>query len=178
MVAGLARPETGTILLRGQNAAGLPPEARRVGLVFQHYSLFPHLSVLENVAFGPRMRGIGRHRARTAGAAMLDRLGCAHLLDRRPVTLSGGEQQRVAIARALASGADFLLLDEPFAALDRETRAACRLELMGFRENLGLTVVEVTHALDEAATHADRVVVLKGGRIVADDSTEARATSH
>ena len=168
MVAGLVRPEAGTILLRGEDAAGLPPEARRVGLVFQHYSLFPHLSAVENVAFGLRMRGTGRNEARTEAAAMLGRLGCAHLADRRPATLSGGEQQRVAIARALAAGADLLLLDEPFAALDPATRAACRLELDGLQRTLGLTVVEVTHALEEAGPHADRVVVLNGGRIVAD----------
>jgi ABC-type sulfate/molybdate transport systems ATPase subunit len=167
-VAGLARPEAGTIALRGEDARDLPPEARRIGLVFQHYSLFPHLSVLENVAFGLRVRGSGRRDARIRATAELDRLGCAGLAGRRPATLSGGEQQRVAIARALATGADLLLLDEPFAALDPATRAACRLELAGLRRSLDLTIVEVTHALDEAGAHADRVVVLDGGRIVAD----------
>ena len=167
-VAGLVRPEAGTVLLRGEDARDLPPEARRIGLVFQHYSLFPHLSVQENVAFGLRMRGIGRRDARARASAELDRLGCAHLAERRPATLSGGEQQRVAIARALATGADLLLLDEPFAALDPATRAACRLELAGLRRSLDLTVIEVTHALDEAGAHADRVLVLAGGRIVAD----------
>ena len=169
-VAGLVRPETGTIVLRGEDARDLPPEDRRIGLVFQHYSLFPHLSVLENVAFGLRMRGAGRREARVQAAAVLDRLGCAHLADRRPATLSGGEQQRVAIARALATGADLLLLDEPFAALDPATRAACRAELAGLRRSLGLTVVEVTHALEEAGAWADRVVVLERGRIVAQGS--------
>ncbi|MEN6342813.1 MAG: ABC transporter ATP-binding protein [Methanospirillum sp.] len=167
-VAGLVRLETGSVMLRGGDARGLPPEARRIGLVFQHYSLFPHLSVLENVAFGLRMRGAGRRESRKQAEAILKRLGCIHLAERRPATLSGGEQQRVAIARALATGADLLLLDEPFAALDPATRAACRLELATLRRDLGLTVVEVTHALDEAAVHADRVVVLDSGRIVAD----------
>ena len=167
-VAGLVVPESGTILLRGTDAAGLPPEARRIGLVFQHYSLFPHLTVLENVAFGPRMRGAGRRDARAQAAAQLDRIRCVHLDERRPATLSGGEQQRVAIARALATGADLLLLDEPFAALDPATRATCRLELAGLRRSLGLTVVEVTHALEEAGPHGDRVVVLDSGRVVAD----------
>ncbi|HOV67863.1 MAG TPA: ATP-binding cassette domain-containing protein [Methanoregulaceae archaeon] len=169
-VAGLVRPEAGTIALRGEDAIDLPPEDRRIGLVFQHYSLFPHLSVLENVAFGLRMRGACRDEALPEAAAMLGRLGCAHLADRRPATLSGGEQQRVAIARALASGADLLLLDEPFAALDPSARAACRAELVGLRRSLGLTVVEVTHALDEAGPHADRVVILERGRIVAQRS--------
>ncbi len=167
-IAGLVRPETGTVLLRGEDARDLPPEARRIGLVFQHYSLFPHLSGLENVAFGLRMRGIGRRHARAEATAVLERLGCAHLADRRPSTLSGGEKQRVAIARAIATGADLLLLDEPFAALDPTTRAACRLELGELRRTLGLTVIEVTHALEEAGSHADRIVVLDSGRIVAD----------
>ncbi len=167
-MAGLVKPEAGTIALRGEDAVDRAPEDRRVGLVFQHYSLFPHLSVLENVAFGPRMRGTGRRGARAEASAVLNRLGCAHLADRRPATLSGGEQQRVAIARALATGADLLLLDEPFAALDPSTRAACRIELSSLRRDLGLTIVEVTHALEEAGGHADRIVVLDGGRIVAD----------
>ncbi len=167
-VAGLVRPEAGTVLLRGEDALDLPPEARRIGLVFQHYSLFPHMSVQENVAFGLRMRGTSRRHARDEATVELDRLGCAHLADRRPATLSGGEQQRVAIARALATGADLLLLDEPFAALDPATRAACRLELAGLRRSLDLTILEVTHALDEAGAHADRIVVLSGGRVVAD----------
>ena len=167
-VAGLVVPESGTILLRGTDAAGLPPEARRIGLVFQHYSLFPHLTVLENVAFGLRMRGSHRRDARERATAELDRLGCAGLAGRRPATLSGGEQQRVAIARALATGADLLLLDEPFAALDPATRATCRTELALLRRSLGLTVLEVTHALEEAGAHADRVVVLDRGRVVAD----------
>ena len=174
-VAGLVQPEAGTVLLRGGDARALPPEDRQIGLVFQHYSLFPHLSVLENVAFGLRRRGTGRHDARAQAAAMLDRLGSAHLAGRRPATLSGGEQQRVAIARALATGADLMLLDEPFAALDPATRAVCRIELAALRRSLGLTVLEVTHALEEAVTHADRVVVLAGGRIVADGPFEALA---
>jgi ABC-type Fe3+/spermidine/putrescine transport system ATPase subunit len=174
-VAGLVRPETGTIMLRGEDAASLPPEVRRVGLVFQHYSLFPHLSARDNVAFGLRRRGTGRRDAHAQAAAMLDRLGCAHLADRRPSTLSGGEQQRVAIARALATGVDLLLLDEPFAALDPFTRAACRIELAALRRSLGLTILEVTHALEEAASHADRVVILDSGRIVAEGPFEAIA---
>lgn len=176
-VAGLVRPEAGTVLLRGEDARDLPPEERGIGLVFQHYSLFPHLSALENVAFGLRMRGAGRREGREQAEAILERLGCVHLAGRRPATLSGGEQQRVAIARALATGADLLLLDEPFAALDPSTRAACRLELATLRRDLGLTVVEVTHALDEAAVHADRVVVLDSGRIVADGPLGALSTS-
>ncbi|NLX49101.1 MAG: ABC transporter ATP-binding protein [Methanospirillum sp.] len=169
VVAGLVRPESGSIALRGVDSGALPPEARRVGLVFQHYSLFPHLSVLENVAFGLKMRGTPGDDARLGAESMLERLGCTHLADRRPVTLSGGEQQRVAIARALVTGADLLLLDEPFAALDPATRAGCRLELAELRRSLGFTVLEVTHALDEAGAHADRILVLDDGRIVADD---------
>ena len=167
-VAGLVHPEAGTVLLCGEDARDLPPEARRIGLVFQHYSLVPHLTVLDNVAFGLRMRGAGRRDARERAAGVLERLRVAHLAGRRSATLSGGEQQRVAIARAVATGADLLLLDEPFAALDPATRASCRLELAALRRELGLTVVEVTHALEEAGAHADRVLVLDAGRVVAD----------
>jgi len=167
-IAGLVRPESGWILLRGEETSTLPPEARRIGLVFQHYSLFPHLSVLDNVAFGLSMRGVGRRQRHHEAASMLDRLGCAGLRDRLPGTLSGGEQQRVAIARALVAGADLLLLDEPFAALDPGTRAICRAELRQLRRTLDLTVLEVTHAPDEAAPGADRVAVLDCGELVAD----------
>jgi molybdate/tungstate transport system ATP-binding protein len=167
-IAGLVRPVEGTVVLRGEDASAAPPEERRIGLVFQHYSLFPHLSVAENVAFGLRMRRVGKREARERANEMLDRLGCLHLADRRPSTLSGGEQQRVAIARALVTSADLLLLDEPFAALDPATRASCRAELTALRHALGLTVIEVTHALEEAACGADRILILERGRIVAD----------
>lgn len=167
-IAGLAPLHGGSIRLRGEDATDLVPEARRIGLVFQHYSLFPHLSVIENVEFGLQMRRVGRRERRRDAEAVLERLGCAALADRRPMTLSGGEQQRVAIARALAAGADLILLDEPFAALDPTTRAACRAELLQFRRAIDLTVLEVTHAADEAAAGADRAVVLEGGEIVAD----------
>ena len=175
-VAGLVGLEAGTIALRDEDAADRASEDRRVGLVFQQYSLFPHLSVLENVAFGLRMRGVGRREAGAKASVVLARLGSAHLAGRRPTTLSGGEQQRVAIARALATGADLLLLDEPFAALDPATRAACRSELAAHRRDLGLTIVEVTHAIEEAGSHSDRVVVLDRGRIVADGEYTALAS--
>ncbi len=167
-IAGLAPLDQGTILLRDSEATDLPPEYRRIGLVFQHYSLFPHLSVIENVAFGLRMRGVGKKERQVEAEAVLERLGCGALRNRRPGTLSGGEQQRVAIARALAAGADLLLLDEPFAALDPTTRALCRAELRQFRNTLDLTVLEVTHAADEASAGADRAIILDGGEIVAD----------
>ena len=167
-IAGLVPLDGGSIHLRETEATDLPPESRRIGLVFQHYSLFPHLSVIENVAFGLRMRGVGTRERRYEAEAVLERLGCGALRDRRPGTLSGGEQQRVAIARALVAGADLLLLDEPFAALDPSTRAVCRAELLQFRRTLDLTVLEVTHAADEASAGADRTIVLEGGEVVAD----------
>ncbi|HOV66843.1 MAG TPA: ATP-binding cassette domain-containing protein, partial [Methanoregulaceae archaeon] len=154
-IAGLVPLDGGAVYIRGTEVTHLPPESRHIGLVFQHYSLFPHLSVVENVAFGLRMRGVGTRERRHEAVAVLERLGCGALRDRRPETLSGGEQQRVAIARALAAGADLLLLDEPFAALDPTTRAICRAELRHFRRTLDLTVLEVTHAADEASAGVD-----------------------
>ena len=159
-IAGLLRPERGRVALGGETwldgSVDLPPERRRVGLVFQEYALFPHLSVRQNVAFG------GKARA----DELLDRLGIAHLAAARPGALSGGERQRVALARALASDPGVLLLDEPLAALDAHTRGRVRAELREQLQALELPTVLVTHDYEDAAALADRVGVLSEGRIV------------
>jgi molybdate transport system ATP-binding protein len=161
-IAGLVRPSRGRVVLGdetlfdAERGVDLPPEERRVGLVFQEYALFPHLSVEANVAFG------GRARARE----LLDRFGIAHLARARPDDLSGGERQRVALARALARDPAVLLLDEPMAALDAHTRAGVRAELQELLRELGLTTILVTHDFEDAAALADRVGVLSEGRVL------------
>jgi molybdate transport system ATP-binding protein len=172
-VAGLESLRRGRIELAGRllddGAARLVPAAgRSVGLVFQDYRLFPHLSVRGNVAFGLRANGAGRHRAARAADHWLHRLGLTELADRRPAELSGGQAQRVAVARALAAEPRALLLDEPLAALDARTRPAVRLSLREHLTGFAGPVVVVTHDPVEAMLLADRLVVLEGGRVVQD----------
>lgn len=162
-LAGVIESE-GSIMLGERRLDELEIEDRRVGYVFQDYLLFPHLTVLENVAFGPRSRRMPRLAARAAATDWLDRLGIAELAQRRPAQLSGGQAQRVALARALAADPELLLLDEPLSALDIEVRAELREELgRHLREWGGLTII-VTHDFDDVTALADDVVVVERGR--------------
>jgi len=154
----------GPITLGGRSIEHVEVEQRRVGYVFQDYLLFPHLTVLENVAFGPRAQGMPRAEARAQAAEWLARLGVEELSARRPPQLSGGQAQRVALARALASGPELLLLDEPLAALDVQIRAEVRDELADFLRKSELPTVVVTHSFEDVAALADDVVVIEGGR--------------
>jgi len=171
LVAGLLRPDRGRIACGeevwcdGASRAFLPPEDRRVGLVFQDYALFPHLSVRENVAYGPGARGRARADADGAASRWLERLSLDGLGSRRVAEISGGERQRVALARALASEPRVLLLDEPFAALDVEARGAVRSELRGILAGCGLPTVLVSHDPVDAFALGDRVAVLEEGRL-------------
>jgi ABC-type sulfate/molybdate transport systems ATPase subunit len=150
----------------GADLLGLPPQERAVGVVFQDRRLFPHLSALENVAFGPRVQGADQAAARAAAHEALDRLGVADLADRRPKRLSGGQAQRVAIARALVTEPRLLLLDEPFTGLDVRVAAELRIELAHrLSEYSGVTIL-VTHDALDALTLANRVVVLDAGKVV------------
>ena len=154
---------TGTVRVGDRSLDGVEPEHRRVGYLFQDYLLFPHLSVLENVAFGPRAQGTGKVASRASAGEWLERLGIAELAARRPPQLSGGQQQRVALARALASEPEVLLLDEPLAALDVEIRDEVRSELAEhIRDWGGLTIV-VTHSFDDVTALAADVIVLEKG---------------
>ena len=165
VLAGLHPLDRGEVCLDGVVLDGDPCE-RSVGVVFQDYLLFPHLSVLENVAFGLRARGRPRDRARSDAAGWLDRVGLADRASARPAALSGGESQRVALARALATEPRMLLLDEPLSALDATTRAATRRDLRRLLLDHDGVRVLVTHDPLEAMALADRLVVLEGGRIV------------
>jgi molybdate transport system ATP-binding protein len=170
-IAGVRSPDRGRIRLDDRvlhdsgTGANVPPELRRVGVVFQAYLLFPHLSVLDNVAFGPRAGGLRRSEARDRAAAWLDRFGLSALAGRRPDQVSGGQAQRVALARALATEPDVLLLDEPLAALDVDVRHDVRSELaLHLGEFSGITVI-VTHDLADLRALGDDVVLLESGRI-------------
>jgi molybdate transport system ATP-binding protein len=178
-LAGLVPLGRGRVVLDGavldDTAAGVsvPTERRPVGFVFQDYLLFPHLSALENVAFGLRARGLGRAEARRRAADWLDRVGLAAHADARPRSLSGGQAQRVALARAMAGDPRLLLLDEPLAALDAATRAVLRRDLRRHLASFDGTRLLVTHDPLEAITLADRLVVLEGGRVTQTGSPAA-----
>ena len=170
LIAGSLRPSSGTVVLRGAELSGparhLPPHRRRFSFVEQRSLLFPHLSVLDNVAFGPRSRGVAKPEARRRARAELEATACGELAERRPGRLSGGQAQRVSLARALAIDPEILLLDEPFAALDVSVTPDLRRLL---RERLTRqTTLLVTHDFLDVVTLADRLVVVERGRVVAD----------
>ncbi|MBL8574978.1 MAG: ABC transporter ATP-binding protein [Hyphomicrobiaceae bacterium] len=166
MIAGIVPPDAGAIHLAGRDLGGLPPERRGIGLVFQSYALFPHMSVAENIGFGLRMRRIaGPERDRRVRAA-LELVDLADYGARLPRALSGGQQQRVALARAIAIEPALLLLDEPLSNLDAKLREQLRGELKRLQRRLGVTAIHVTHDQSEALALADRIVVMNRGRIV------------
>ncbi|MFI8170412.1 ABC transporter ATP-binding protein [Streptomyces sp. NPDC085931] len=165
-LAGLTPLTGGRLRLDGRDLDRVPPESRPVGVVFQDYLLFPHLSALDNVAFGPRCRGATKAEARAQAAAWLDRLGLADHAGARPRRLSGGQAQRVALARALATRPRLLLLDEPLAALDARTRLEVRAQLRRHLADFEAVAVLVTHDPLDAMVLADRLVVVEHGRVV------------
>ncbi|MGY1754266.1 ABC transporter ATP-binding protein [Blastococcus sp. SYSU D01042] len=164
-IAGFDRPDTGRVLLDGRDVTGVPANKRHMGMVFQAYSLFPNLTVAENVAFGLRVRRRDRSEQRTRAAELLELVGLADRGDRYPHQLSGGQQQRVALARALAVAPEVLLLDEPLSALDAQVRVQLREEIRRIQLELGTTTVFVTHDQAEALSVADRVGVMRAGRL-------------
>jgi ABC-type Fe3+/spermidine/putrescine transport system ATPase subunit len=165
MIAGFVSPDTGSIRLRGKDIADDPPYRRDVGLLFQSYALFPHMTVLENVAFGPKMRGAGRGQMREKARWALDLVRLPSLEDRKPSQLSGGQQQRVAVARVLAAGASILLLDEPFSNLDAKLRKHMQEDLRELQLRLGIGTIHVTHDQEEAMSMSDRLIIMQSGRI-------------
>ena len=165
LIAGFFPPSAGEIYLKGRAVAGLPPFKRDIGVVFQDYALFPHMSAGENVAFGLKMRGVGRAEMDARVQEALDLVQLGGLAGRRPLELSGGQRQRVALARALVIRPAVLLLDEPLSNLDLKLREEMRVEIAGIQRRLGITTVFVTHDQGEALVMSDRVAVMNAGRI-------------
>ena len=165
MIAGFEDVTEGEILLFGQSIAGLEPNLRPVNTVFQNYALFPHMNVLDNVAFGLKMKRLDLEARRKQAGRMLELVHLSALAGRMPSQLSGGQQQRVALARALAPEPKVLLLDEPLSALDLKLRQAMRVELKQLQEETGITFLFVTHDQEEALTMSDRIAVMSQGRV-------------
>ncbi len=165
LVAGFDAPDRGQVLLDGQDVSEIPPYERNVNTVFQDYALFPHMTVLDNVAYGPRMRGVGKAERTARARDMLELVQLGALAGRRPAQLSGGQRQRVALARALINRPKVLLLDEPLGALDLKLREEMQIEIKALQKQLGITFVYVTHDQGEALSMADRVAVFEHGHI-------------
>jgi spermidine/putrescine transport system ATP-binding protein len=165
ILGGFATPTSGTVLIGGRDMGNIAPKDRPTTTVFQDYALFPHLSLQDNVAFGLRMKGIAAAPRRAKALEMLDMVGLKAMSTRRPHELSGGQRQRVALARALAVEPDVLLLDEPLGALDLKLRRQMQDELKSIQRRVGTTFVHVTHDQEEAMAIADRIVVMRAGRI-------------
>ncbi|HEX7867311.1 MAG TPA: ABC transporter ATP-binding protein [Variovorax sp.] len=165
-IAGFAEVDAGDILVDGRSVRGVPPHRRGFGMVFQHYALFPHMTVAQNVGFPLRMAGLGRAESARRIGETLELLHLGDYAGRLPAQLSGGQQQRVAIARAIVRRPPVVLMDEPLSALDRRLRGAIQIEIRALHRTLGTTIVFVTHDQGEALALSDRIAVLDQGRIV------------
>jgi spermidine/putrescine transport system ATP-binding protein len=163
MIAGFEAPTSGEIRLEGKDVSKVPPYRRNVNTVFQHYALFPHMSIFDNVAFGPRSAKTDKAAVRERVNEMLEVVRLADFAKRRPHQMSGGQQQRVALARALVNYPSALLLDEPLGALDLKLRQAMQLELKRIQREVGITFIYVTHDQEEALTMSDRIAVMNQG---------------
>ena len=165
MLAGFEQPDSGHILVNGVEVQGVPPYKRDVNTVFQHYALFPHMTVAENVGYGLRQKGVAKPEIAERVAEALDMVQMTRLADRKPRQMSGGQQQRVAVARALVNRPSVLLLDEPLGALDRKLREEMQIELKLLQSRLGITFVFVTHDQEEAMSMSDRIAIMLDGHI-------------
>jgi len=166
MIAGLEFPTEGSLKIFGDEVGTLPPNKRPVNTVFQNYALFPHMSVIDNVSFGLRMRKVDKATASKKARELIDLVQLSGMENRKPAQLSGGQQQRVALARALVNQPKVLLLDEPLGALDLKLRQEMQLELKSLQRELGVSFVFVTHDQEEALTMSDRIAVMQDGRLL------------
>ncbi len=166
LLAGFDEPNSGRILLDGQDLRGIPPYKRPVNMMFQSYALFPHMTVEQNIAFGLKQDGMPKPQIEERVAEMLKLVKLTQFSKRKPNQLSGGQRQRVALARSLAKRPKVLLLDEPLGALDKKLREETQFELMDLQQNLGMTFIVVTHDQEEAMTMADRIAILDKGEII------------
>lgn len=164
-IAGFIQPTSGRLLIDGHDMTSVPPQKRNIGMMFQDYALFPHMTVLENVGYPLETRGIRRAERTKRSMEMLEIVGLAHCAGRFPREMSGGQQQRVALARALVFKPDIVLLDEPMAALDKKLRSQMQIEIMHITRQVGATVVSVTHDQEEALVMSDRIAIFKDGRL-------------
>ena len=165
MLAGFTQPTSGQILVDGRAINAVPTHKRGIGVVFQNYALFPHMTVGENIAFPLQMRGVGKAEIAERVTKALDMVQLAAMRDRKPAQLSGGQQQRVALARALVFEPGVVLMDEPLGALDKQLREQMQLDIRALHNRLGLTIVFVTHDQGEALTMSDRIAVFNKGKI-------------
>ena len=166
LIAGFEFPDQGAVMIDGKDVSALAPNKRGLGMVFQNYSLFPHLTVGENIGFGLRMSGVKKSDIQASVRRMLDLIRLPSIADRRISQLSGGQQQRVALARAIVNDPSVLLLDEPLGALDKNLREGMQFEIRRLQRDLGITSVMVTHDQEEAMTMSDRIVVMDQGKIL------------
>jgi ABC-type Fe3+/spermidine/putrescine transport system ATPase subunit len=173
LIAGFETPTGGSLLLEGRDITRLAPSQRGIGMVFQNYALFPHMSVADNIAYGLRLRRWSAERRMARVREMLEMISLGHLADRKPTALSGGQQQRVALARALAYSPKLLLMDEPLGALDRWLRLQMEDELRRVHRTLGTTIIYVTHDQEEALVLSDRVAIVNEGVLAALDTPSA-----
>jgi len=165
LIAGMAQPTTGRILIDGRDATALPPSERGLGMVFQNYALMPHMTVFENVAFPLRVRKLSTDEIAHKVNDVLKLIRLPDIAQRKPRELSGGQQQRVALARCIVYNPSLILLDEPLGALDKKLREQMQLEIKRIHAELGITMLNVTHDQDEALTMSDRIVLMNGGRV-------------
>jgi putative spermidine/putrescine transport system ATP-binding protein len=165
MIAGFVQPDSGEIRVSGTDVSRTPPHRRNIGMVFQNYALFPHMSAAKNVSFPLEMRGVDRRESQRRADEALELVGLHGHVERRPAELSGGQQQRVALARAIVFQPDLLLMDEPLGALDRKLRASMQIELMRIARETQATVISVTHDQEEALVMSDRIAIYNHGRI-------------
>ena len=164
-IAGFIEPTSGRLLIDGRDMTAVPPQKRNIGMMFQDYALFPHMTVLENIGYPLETRGIKRAERERRSMEMLEIVGLAHCANRYPKEMSGGQQQRVALGRALVFKPNIVLLDEPMAALDKKLRGQMQIEIMHITRQVGATVVSVTHDQEEALVMSDRIAIFKDGRL-------------